>query len=73
MCRYREGNMRAMKRLVFTQGLIEEIGLEKDRLELIISSSRVPITIDRLTQELLMREALVGPSPVRSHKNRDSS
>jgi coenzyme F420-reducing hydrogenase delta subunit len=64
-CRYREGNLRAQKRIVFTQELIEEIGLERERLELIITSAGNPANIDTMVRELLDREASVGPSPVR--------
>jgi coenzyme F420-reducing hydrogenase delta subunit len=64
-CRYREGNLRAQKRIVFTQELIEEIGLERERLELIITSAENPANIDKMARELLDREATVGPSPVR--------
>jgi coenzyme F420-reducing hydrogenase delta subunit len=64
-CRYREGNLRAQKRIVFTQELIEEIGLERERLELIITSAGNPANIDKIARELLDREASVGPSPVR--------
>ena len=64
-CRYREGNLRAQKRVAFTQELIEEIGLERERLELIITLEGNPITIDEMARELLAREASVGPSPVR--------
>ncbi len=64
-CQYREGNIRAGKRLSYTQTLIEEIGLERERLELIVTSSGNPVTIDKLARELLAREALIGTSPVR--------
>jgi F420-non-reducing hydrogenase iron-sulfur subunit len=64
-CRYSEGNLRAQKRLAFTQELIEEIGLERERLELIITSAGNPVTIDEMARGLLAREASVGPSPVR--------
>jgi coenzyme F420-reducing hydrogenase delta subunit len=64
-CRYREGNLRAQKRIVFTQELIEEIGLERERLELIITLAGNSANIDKIARELLDREASVGPSPVR--------
>jgi len=63
-CHYREGNIRAKKRIAYTQGLIEEIGLERERLELIVTSAGNPVTIDELARELLAREASIGPSPV---------
>jgi coenzyme F420-reducing hydrogenase delta subunit len=64
-CHYREGNMRAKKRIAYAQGLIEEIGLERDRLELIVAPAQQPLTVDDLTRELLAREATLKPSSVR--------
>ena len=52
-CRYREGNIRAHKRLIYTQGLIEEIGLERGILELIHLKAGNTVTIDKLTRELI--------------------
>jgi F420-non-reducing hydrogenase iron-sulfur subunit len=67
-CRYREGNIRAKKRVAFARGLIEEIGLEGERLELINVAKGNDTTIDKLARELLAREATVGPSPVKQRK-----
>jgi F420-non-reducing hydrogenase iron-sulfur subunit len=64
-CRYHEGNLRAQKRIAFTQELIKEIGLERERLELITTSEGTSVTIDVMAREILDREASVGPSPVR--------
>ncbi len=60
-CRYREGNSRALKRLEYTQGLIEEVGLERERLELIRLNPGTVTTIDKLAYELLEREAVLSP------------
>jgi len=62
-CRYREGNTRAWKRLAYAQGLIEEIGLERERLEVIQSNGQK--TIDEITRSLLARDIRVGSSPLR--------
>jgi coenzyme F420-reducing hydrogenase delta subunit len=65
-CRFREGNTRARKRLAYTQGLIGQIGLESERLELIHLAAGTITTIDKLARELLAREATIGPSPVKT-------
>ena len=66
-CHYREGNIRAKKRLAYTQSLIEEIGLDPERLELIVTNAGDPVTtIDRLARGLLTRMELVGTSPARA-------
>jgi len=62
-CRYREGNIRAKKRLAYAQGLIEEIGLAKGRLELIRVPAGTQTTIVELARKLLAQEAIVGPMP----------
>ena len=54
-CHYREGNIRAKKRIAYAQSLIEEIGLERERLELIVTSAGDRATIDELTRGLLAR------------------
>jgi len=64
-CHYREGNIRAKKRIAYTQSLIEEIGLERERLELIVTSAGNPATIDELARGLLAREASIGISPAK--------
>ena len=64
-CHYREGNIRARKRIIYTQGLIKEIGLEGERLELIMAPAGLPVNIDELARDLLSSEATTGPSPVR--------
>ncbi len=72
-CRYREGNMRAGKRIAYTQGLIEEIGLERERLELIMTSASTPVTVDKLARDILAREASIGPSPVKGKKTSEQN
>ena len=68
-CRYREGNIRAKNRISYTQGLIEEIGLERERLELVMTSAGDRSAIDKMAREFLTREAAIGPSPVKRKKD----
>ena len=53
VCRYQQGNIRARKRLVYAQKLIQEIGLDPDRLVLVTTQPPLPKRIDLLTRELL--------------------
>lgn len=65
-CRFREGNLRAGKRVAYTKGLIEEIGLEPERLEIVRLGEKGEATIDGLVQGLLAEETTVGLSPIRA-------
>ena len=67
-CRYQEGNIWARKRLEFAQGLIEEIGFERERLELVVASWPVPSSIDEIARELIRREATLTPSPLHAER-----
>ncbi len=64
-CRYREGNVRAGKRISYSQTLIEEIGLERDSIELVVTSAKNRTTIDALAKEFFARETKLGPSQVK--------
>lgn len=64
-CRYREGNRRAGKRLTFAQDLIEEIGLERERLEIVVMKSLPSPPIDAIARELLSRPTDLAPSPLK--------
>ncbi|MBP6940471.1 MAG: hydrogenase iron-sulfur subunit [Syntrophorhabdaceae bacterium] len=66
-CRYREGNLRAKKRVQYAQKLIEEIGLGGARIELINKTAAMPADIGAIAKELLARDAKVSTSPVRSN------
>jgi F420-non-reducing hydrogenase iron-sulfur subunit len=62
VCRYQQGNIRARKRLVYAQKLIQEIGLDPDRLVLITAHPPLPKRIDLLTRELLIELPSKGRS-----------
>ena len=69
-CRYREGNMRAGKRLGFAQKLVGEIGLESERFELVHASSVGPTSVDAIARELINREQRIAVSPLNAKKEK---
>ena len=62
VCRYQQGNLRAGKRIAYARKLIEEIGLDPERLVLITTSPPLPKRIDLLTRELLAESPSKGRS-----------
>ncbi len=68
-CRYFEGNCRAKKRVEMTQKIIAGIGLEKERVGIIIGSTEVLKTLADLTEEILERTSKIMPSPVLKKAN----
>lgn len=63
-CRYFEGNRRAAKRVERTRKIISAIGLEEERVGIIIRSKENPESLDQLSKEILDHIAKIPPSPV---------
>ena len=63
-CRYFEGNRRAKKRLARTQEIIAGIGLEKERVGIIIGSKANPRSLGSLAGEILEKASQMPLSPV---------
>jgi F420-non-reducing hydrogenase iron-sulfur subunit len=63
-CRYFEGNRRAKKRVQRTQLIIGGIGLERDRVGLVVRSSKDRRSLAKLAEEIVALTSKLGPSPV---------
>ena len=64
-CRYQQGNLRARKRIQFTRQLIQEIGLDPERLVLEVTVPPLPKRIDELIRRLLSQAPDKGQSLLR--------
>jgi F420-non-reducing hydrogenase iron-sulfur subunit len=63
-CRYFEGNLRARKRVEMAGSILESIGLEKERVGIIVGSSESPKSLAEITEELLESTSGLKPSPL---------
>jgi len=68
-CHFLEGNLRARKRVERTRKILEEIGLEKDRLEMFNLSSAEGARFAEIVKEMEARIKKIGLSPL----NKDSA
>lgn len=67
-CRYFEGNLRAKKRIEMAKDIIESIGLERERIGIIVGSAKDPKNLDAHVNEIVKRTADLSPSPVHADK-----
>ena len=67
-CRYFEGNLRAKKRVEKTKGLIESIGLERERVDIVVGSAKDPKTLAVQVEDLVKRASSLTASPVHTKK-----
>jgi coenzyme F420-reducing hydrogenase delta subunit len=63
-CRYFEGNVRAQKRLERTKDTIGQIGLERERLGMVMNTKGIPRGLGTIAGEILDRISSLAPSPV---------
>ncbi len=64
-CHFQEGNLRARRRVERTKLLLEEIGLEPERLEIFNLSSAEGERFAEIASEMSQRLTELGPSPLR--------
>ncbi len=62
-CRYRQGNVRAGKRLDYAKSLIREIGMDAGCLELVRAPDTLPLSIDGFVRNLLGLAPAKDPAP----------
>lgn len=63
-CRYFEGNVRARKRVERTKEIISDIGLEPERVGIIVGTKEDPKGLATLANEILDIASQLGISPV---------
>lgn len=62
-CRYLEGNKRVKRRIERAKAIIESIGLEKERLNLITPSRENKVSLASVAEEALKDSMVLSPSP----------
>ena len=60
-CKYIHGNVRAGKRVEDVKGILEEIGVEPERLEFYNVASNTPVKIKNLIEKMRERASGLGP------------
>ncbi len=72
-CRYFEGNRRARKRVERTRWIIAGIGLEEERVGIIIRSKDEGRSLGQLVEDILRATSHLGLSPVHSQVANEQS
>ncbi len=66
-CHFQEGNLRARRRVKRARQLLEEIGLEPERLEMFNLSSAEGIRFAEIVAQMHERIVQLGPNPLRQN------
>ncbi len=65
-CHFKNGNLKAARRVAHTKNYLEEIGLEGERLEMINISAGMGFKFAEIATEITAKIKELGPSPVKS-------
>lgn len=67
-CHFKNGNMRAAKRVEFVKKLLEEIGIEPERLAMVTMSAGMGTRFAQIANEFTDEIRKLGPNPVNAGK-----
>lgn len=69
-CHYKEGNYRARERVEHVRAMLEEIGLEKERVRMYNLSSGEGPTFAAYAQEMTENILKLGPNPLSARRDK---
>jgi F420-non-reducing hydrogenase iron-sulfur subunit len=67
-CHFLTGNLKAKKRVQYVKKLLEEIGIEPERVEMFNLSAGEGHRFVEIAKEMVERAKKLGPSPVKTKK-----
>jgi len=66
-CRYAEGSIRAKKRVAYVKSILDEIGMDGDRLAIFNTKAEESGAIKEIIQSTLEKLKIIGPNPAINH------
>lgn len=71
-CHFKTGNVKASKRVSYLKALIEEIGLEEERVEMVTMSAGMGKEFTQIVTAYSQKIAELGPSPIKKSNIQES-
>jgi len=65
-CHFKDGNIKAARRVKHVKGILEEIGIGGDRVEMILMSAGMGERFARTANEFTERIKQLGPNPIKT-------
>ncbi len=67
-CHFKNGNTKAARRVTFVQKLLEEIGIEPQRLSMVTMSAGMGTRFAQIANEFTQQIRELGPNPVKARE-----
>jgi F420-non-reducing hydrogenase iron-sulfur subunit len=71
-CHYQSGNLRAKKRVIYVQEILEKIGMEAERVAMYNLSAGEGPRFAEIAREMTEKVQELGPSPIKKGKKKTS-
>jgi F420-non-reducing hydrogenase iron-sulfur subunit len=71
-CHYQSGNLRAKKRVIYVQEILEKIGIEPERVAMYNLSAGEGPRFAEIAREMTEKVQELGPSPIKKGKKKTS-
>jgi F420-non-reducing hydrogenase iron-sulfur subunit len=68
-CHFLKGNLRAKKRVTYTKTLLQEVGIEPERLEMYNLSSAQGQRFAAIANDMADKVRALGPSPIKKARD----
>ena len=68
-CHFLKGNLRAKKRVIYAKTLLQEVGVEPERLEMYNLSSAQGQRFAAIANDMAEKIRALGPSPIKKARN----
>jgi F420-non-reducing hydrogenase iron-sulfur subunit len=65
-CHYQSGNLRAKKRVTYVQQILDQIGLDAERVAMYNLSAGMGVRFAEIAREITEKVKELGPNPIRS-------
>jgi F420-non-reducing hydrogenase iron-sulfur subunit len=69
-CHFKNGNVKALQRVTYLQPLLEEIGIEAERVQMVTMSAGMGSRFARVATEFTEKIRELGPNPVKAGASR---
>jgi len=67
-CHFKNGNTKAARRVIYAKKLLNEIGLEEERLEMLLMSAGMGERFAQTALEITEKIRKLGPNPIKKQK-----
>ncbi len=72
-CHFKNGNIKAQQRVTFVRNLLEEVGIEPQRLQMVTMSAGMGTRFAKIAEEFTEEIRNLGPNPINAARSQQTA